>query len=91
MLIYAITKVYAGASSTDPNGDMELNFLITTNCQNAPYSSIEEAQAAVQAGYIETSWEFYQEQQNFLSALLLEQKEEADIYQQWGIQLPFKN
>ena len=67
MLIYAITKVFAGASSTDPNGDMELNFLITTNCQNAPYSSIEEAQtAAVQAGYIETSWEYYQEQQKFL-------------------------
>ena len=53
MLIYALTKVYAGAKESDPNGDMELNYLITTNCKNAPYSSIEEAQqAATAAGYI---------------------------------------
>ena len=32
MLIYALTKVYSGASSSDPNGDMELNFLITLFC-----------------------------------------------------------
>ena len=33
MLIYALTKVYSGASDNDPNGDMELNYLITSNCK----------------------------------------------------------
>ena len=66
MLIYALTKVYSGASSSDPNGDMELNFLITANCQNAPYASLEEAQnAAIQAGYNQMSWEYFQETEKY--------------------------
>ena len=66
MLIYALTKVYSGASESDPNGDMELNYLITTNCQNAPYASLEEAQnAATNAGYDSTSWEYFQETEKF--------------------------
>lgn len=66
MLIYALTKVYAGASESDPNGDMELNYLITTNCQNAPYASLEDAQnAASQAGYDSISWEYFQETEKF--------------------------
>ena len=67
MLIYALTKVYAGAKESDPNGDMELNYLITTNCKNAPYNSIEEAQqAATAAGYIPTAWEYYQETEKYM-------------------------
>ena len=66
MLIYALTKVYSGINENDPNGDMELNYLITTNCQNAPYSSIEEAQnAATEAGYDSSSWEYYQETEKY--------------------------
>ncbi len=66
MLIYALTKVYSGASNSDPNGDMELNYLITTNCQNAPYASIEDAQnAAVNAGYDQMSWEYFQETEKY--------------------------
>ncbi len=66
MLIYALTKVYSGASSSDPNGDMELNFLITANCQNAPYASLEEAQnAAIQAGHQAMSWEYFQETEKY--------------------------
>ena len=66
MLIYALTKVYSGASESDPNGDMELNYLITTNCQNAPYASLEEAQnVATNAGYNSTSWEYFQETEKF--------------------------
>ena len=66
MLIYALTKVYSGANDSDPNGDMELNYLITSNCKNAPYSSLEEAQnAASQAGYDSMSWEYFQETEKF--------------------------
>ena len=66
MLIYALTKVFSGASSSDPNGDMELNFLITANCQNAPYSSLEDAQnAAIQSGYDAMSWEYFQETEKY--------------------------
>lgn len=66
MLIYALTKVYSGASSSDPNGDMELNFLITANCQNAPYASLEDAQnAAIQAGHQAMSWEYFQETEKY--------------------------
>ena len=66
MLIYALTKVYSGASSSDPNGDMELNFLITANCQNAPYASLEDAQnAAINAGYDSFSWEYFQETEKY--------------------------
>ena len=67
MLIYALTKVFAGASSSDPNGDMELNYLITSNCKNAPYSSLEEAQnAASELGYDSFAWEYYQETEKYL-------------------------
>ena len=66
MLIYALTKVYSGASPSDPNGDMELNFLITANCQNAPYASLEDAQnSAIEAGYDEMSWEYFQETEKY--------------------------
>ncbi len=66
MLIYALTKVYSGASPSDPNGDMELNFLITANCQNAPYASLEDAQnSALQAGYDAMSWEYFQETEKY--------------------------
>ncbi len=66
MLIYALTKVYSGASESDPNGDMELNYLITTNCQNAPYASLEEAQnVATNAGYDSGSWEYFQETEKY--------------------------
>jgi len=66
MLIYAMTKVYSGASESDPNGDLELNYLITTNCQNAPYASLEEAQnAATNAGYDSMSWEYFQETEKY--------------------------
>ena len=66
MLIYALTKVYSGASDQDPNGDMELNFLITSNCKNAPYASLEEAQAAaLEKGYDSFAWEYYQETEKY--------------------------
>ena len=72
MLIYALTKVYSGANESDPNGDMELNYLITTNCQNAPYASLEDAQnAASQAGYDSMSWEYFQETEKFTKCLSL--------------------
>ena len=45
-LIYALTKVWSGATEEDPNGDIELDFVVESNCQNAPYQSYEEAQAA---------------------------------------------
>jgi hypothetical protein len=45
-LIYALTKVWSGATNEDPNGDIELDFVVESNCQNAPYQSDEEARAA---------------------------------------------
>ena len=51
MLIYFLAKVLAGASEEDPNGDIELDFVAESNCQNAPYQSQDEArQAALDAG-----------------------------------------
>ena len=92
MLIYALTKVYSGAISSDPNGDMELNFLITANCQNAPYATLEDAQnAAIQAGYDSMSWEYFKETENILNVLLQEQFKEAAIFPQWVTLLLFRN
>ena len=45
-LIYALTKVWSGATDEDPNGDIELDFVAESNCQNAPYQTDEEARAA---------------------------------------------
>ena len=71
---------------------MELNYLITTNCQNAPYASIEDAQnAASQAGYDSMSWEYFQETEKFNKCPPAEQFKEAVIYPQWEIQLLSKN
>ena len=41
-LIYALTKVWSGATEEDPNGDIELDFVAESNCQNAPYQTDEE-------------------------------------------------
>ncbi len=60
MLIYFLAKVLSGATETDPNGDIELDFVAESNCQNAPYQSEEEArQAALDAGVAEGTQAFY--------------------------------
>ena len=53
-LIYALTKVWSGATAEDPNGDIELDFVVESNCQKAPYDSYEAAKAAAEeAGLVE--------------------------------------
>ena len=68
---------------------MELNYLITTNCQNAPYASLEDAlqNAASQAGYDSMSWEYFQETEKFTKCPPQEQFKEAVTYPLWVIQL----
>ena len=61
-LIYALTKVWSGATDEDPNGDMELDFVVESNCQNGPYQSPEEAeQGAIDAGYTQGSENYWRE------------------------------
>ena len=36
-LFIFLTKVWSGATEEDPNGDIELDFVVESNCQNAPY------------------------------------------------------
>ena len=61
-LIYALTKVWSGATDEDPNGDMELDFVVESNCQNGPYQSPEEAeQGALDAGYTPGSENYWRE------------------------------
>ena len=52
-LIYALTKVWSGATAEDPNGDLELDFVVTSNCQNAPYENYEAVLAAATAAGVE--------------------------------------
>ncbi len=59
-LIYALTKVWSGATEQDPNGDLELDFVVESNCQNAPYDSYDSARAAAEdAGLVEGQEEFW--------------------------------
>jgi hypothetical protein len=59
-LIYALTKVWSGATADDPNGDIELDFVVESNCQKAPYESYEAAKAAAEAtGLTEGQNEFW--------------------------------
>ena len=59
-LIYSLTKVWSGATSEDPNGDIELDFVVESNCQKAPYESYEAAKAAAEAaGLTEGQNEFW--------------------------------
>ena len=91
MLIYALTKVYSGAKESDPNGDMELNYLITTNCQNAPYASLEDAQnAAIRQVMTQCLGNIFKKLKNF-KCPPAEQFKEAVIYPLWEIQLLSKN
>ena len=60
-LIYALTKVWSGATEEDPNGDIELDFVVESNCQKAPYQDSYEAArtAAEEAGFVEGQNEFW--------------------------------
>tara|TARA_B100001248_G_scaffold115151_1_gene86191 strand:- start:1280 stop:4441 length:3162 start_codon:yes stop_codon:yes gene_type:complete len=65
-LIYALTKVWSGATEEDPNGELVLDFVVESNCQNAPYQSYEEAQqAALDLGYTEGTENFWRETDKF--------------------------
>ena len=61
-LIYVLTKVWSGATEEDPNGDLELDFVVESNCKNAPYQEYDEVvAAAAEAGVEEGTrafWEF---------------------------------
>ncbi len=62
MLIYFLAKILSGATDEDPNGDIELDFVAESNCQNAPYQSEEEARtAAINAGVQEGSDAFWRD------------------------------
>ena len=62
MLIYVLTKVWSGATEEDPNGDIEMDFIATSNCQNAPFQTYEEAEAAAKEQGLEDGtrqfWEY---------------------------------
>jgi len=61
-LIYTLAKVWSGATEEDPNGDLELDFVVTSNCQNAPYQSYDEMRdAAIAAGVEENSDSFWRD------------------------------
>ena len=65
-LIYALTKVWSGATAEDPNGDLELDFVVESNCKNAPYQSDEEARAAAaELGLTENTDAWYRHMEKF--------------------------
>ena len=52
--------MWSGATAEDPNGDIELDFAVESNCQKAPYDSYEAAKAAAEeAGLVEGTHEFW--------------------------------
>lgn len=66
MLIYVLTKVWSGATDEDPNGDIEMDFIATSNCQNAPFETWEEAQAAaLEQGLVDGTQEYWQFTEQF--------------------------
>ena len=65
-LIFALTKVWSGATDEDPNGDMELDFVAESNCQNAPFQTDEEARAAAaELGLTEGQDAWYRHMEKF--------------------------
>ena len=65
-LIYALTKVWSGATEEDPNGDLELDFVVESNCKNAPFQSDEEARAAAaELGLTENTDAWYRHMEKF--------------------------
>ena len=49
----------------DPNGDIEMDFIATSNCQNAPFETWEEAQAAALEQAMDGTHEYWQFTEQF--------------------------